>query len=124
MTAFEGDVVRLTGLSVRAHHGVFAFERERGQDFVLDLEVSVDLAAAAASGRLEDTVHYGELAERVAAAVATDPVDLIETVAERAASVALSFPAARAVRVTVHKPQAPIDVPFGDVSVTVVRTRP
>lgn len=121
MPRFDGDLIRLSGLEVRAHHGVFDFERERGQRFVIDAEVSVDLGAAARSDELARTVHYGELAEAISAAVERDPVDLIETVAERAADVALSFDGVRAVRLTVHKPEAPIDLPFGDVSVTVVR---
>lgn len=102
---------------------MFDFERADGQDFVIDVSVAVDLAAAAASDELERTVHYGELAEAVVAAVERDPVDLIETVAERVAAVALGFAAAREVEVTVHKPQAPISVPFADVAVTIVRGR-
>ncbi|MGH3703882.1 MAG: dihydroneopterin aldolase [Agromyces sp.] len=119
----RGDRITLTGLRVRAHHGVFDFERAEGQEFVIDVSVAVDLAAAAASDELDRTVHYGELAEAVVAAVERDPVDLIETVAERVAAVALGFAAVDAVEVTVHKPQAPITVPFGDVAVTIVRGR-
>lgn len=119
----QGDRITLTGLRVRAHHGVFDFERADGQEFVIDVVVGVDLAAAAAGDELARTVHYGELAEQVVAAVERDPVDLIETVAERVAAVALSFEAAEAVEVTVHKPQAPITVPFTDVAVTIVRRR-
>jgi len=117
------DRIALTGIRVRAHHGVFEFERVEGQEFVIDVAVAVDLAAAASGDDLERTVHYGELAEAVAAAVERDPVDLIETVAERVAGVALGFPAVEEVEVTVHKPQAPITVPFTDVSVTIVRGR-
>ena len=117
------DRITLTGVRVRAHHGVFDFEREQGQEFVIDVSVAVDLAAAASGDDLGRTVHYGELAEAVADAVRRDPVDLIETVAERVAAVALSFDAADEVEVTVHKPQAPITVPFADVSVTIVRRR-
>ena len=57
------------------------------------------------------------------AAVERDPVDLIETVAERVAAVALAHPAVEEVEVTVHKPEAPIGVPFADVAVTIVRGR-
>lgn len=117
-----GDSITLTGIRVRAHHGVYDFEREGGQDFVIDLTVGIDLRRAAQSDDVSATIHYGELAERVAAAVASDPVDLIETVAERVAGIALSYPAALDVRVTVHKPDAPISVPFGDVAVTIVRS--
>ena len=118
----SGDRITLTGLRVRAHHGVFDFERAEGQDFVIDVTAWLDLGAAARGGELAATVHYGELAEAVTDAVASDPVDLIETVAERVARVVLSFPAERT-EVTVHKPDAPISVPFGDVAVTVVRDR-
>lgn len=117
------DRITLTGVRVRAHHGVFDFERAEGQEFVIDVSVAVDLAAAASADDLDRTVHYGELAEAVVAAVERDPVDLIETVAERVAAVALGFPAVDEAEVTVHKPQAPISVPFTDVSVTIVRGR-
>lgn len=115
------DRITLTGLEVFAHHGVFDFEREQGQRFILDVEVAVDLSAAAAGDALEQTVHYGELAEAVVAAVERDPVDLIETVAERVITIALGFPGVRQADVTVHKPDAPIDAKFSDVSVRMVR---
>jgi len=117
------DRITLTGVRVRAHHGVFDFEREQGQEFVIDVSVAVDLSAAASGDDLGRTVHYGELAEAVVAAVERDPVDLIETVAERVAAVALAHPAVEEVEVTVHKPEAPIGVPFADVAVTIVRGR-
>ncbi len=123
MLSMTGDHLTLTGLRAFAHHGVFAEERENGQEFVLDLTVWLDLASAAKSDDLARTLHYGELAERVVAAVERDPVDLIETVAERVAALVLEHPAADSVRVTVHKPSAPITVPFSDVSVTVTRGR-
>lgn len=115
------DRITLTGLEVYAHHGVFDFERERGQRFLIDAEIAVDLAPAAAGDALARTVHYGELAEAIAASVGRDPVDLIETVAERVAAVALGFAGVQSARITVHKPDAPIDLPFADVSVTVER---
>ncbi|TCK41385.1 dihydropteroate synthase [Leucobacter luti] len=115
------DRITLTGLEVFAHHGVFDFERERGQRFVIDAEVSVDLSSAAAGDTLAQTVHYGELASAIVAAVERDPVDLIETVAERIAGVALRFPGVREARITVHKPDAPIEATFADVSVSIVR---
>jgi len=117
------DRITLTGVRVRAHHGVYDFEREQGQEFVIDVSVAVDLSAAASGDDLGATVHYGELADAVVAAVERDPVDLIETVAERVAAVALGYPAVDEVEVTVHKPEAPISVPFTDVAVTIVRGR-
>ncbi|WP_235928828.1 dihydroneopterin aldolase [Marisediminicola senii] len=123
MSAVPRDSITLTGLRARGNHGVFAHEREDGQEFVVDVTVAVDLAGAAASDDLSRTIHYGVLAEEVVAAVERHPVDLIETVAERIAAVVLAHPAAHSVRVTVHKPQAPITVPFTDVAVTIVRDR-
>jgi len=115
------DRITLTGIRVRAHHGVYDFEREQGQEFVIDVSVAIDLAPAASGDELANTVHYGELAVAVAQAVERDPVDLIETVAERVAAVALGFAGVEEAEVTVHKPQAPIEVPFADVAVTIVR---
>ena len=123
MTEPPADEIQLTGLRVEAHHGVLEHERRDGQVFVVDVTVRLPLGEAAATDDLGRTVHYGELAEAVVVAVASDPVDLIETVAERVAGVALAFPAVREVVVTVHKPAAPIAVPFDDVSVTITRRR-
>jgi dihydroneopterin aldolase len=117
------DRITLTGLRATGHHGVFEHERIDGQVFVIDVTVHLSLHDAATSDDLGDTVHYGELAEQVVDAVERDPVDLIETVAERVAAVALGFRRADSVDVTVHKPDAPITVPFADVSVSITRTR-
>lgn len=117
------DRISLIGLKIQANHGVFDFEREQGQLFIIDVVAWVDLAVAAGSDDLAKTVHYGELAEEIVAAVAADPVDLIETVAERVAQVVLAHDVVERVEVTVHKPQAPISVEFADVAVTIVRSR-
>jgi len=115
------DQITLTGLRARAHHGVFEEERRDGQLFIVDVTVSLDFSRAAASDDLGLTIHYGELAEEIIAAVENDPVDLIETVAERVAAVVLAHRAAQLVTVTLHKPEAPIAVAFDDVSVTITR---
>ena len=115
------DNITLTGLRANAFHGVFEEERRVGQVFVIDAVVYLDLTAAAASDDLDRTIHYGELAEEIVTAVESDPVDLIETVAERVARVVLAHKAATATTITVHKPSAPIAVPFEDVSVTITR---
>lgn len=115
------DLLRLTGLRVRGHHGVLPQERRDGQDFVVDVVLHLDLRPAGASDDLARTVHYGELAERLAAVIAGEPVDLLEMLAARLADVCLESPLVRTAEVTVHKPQAPIRAPFADVSVTIVR---
>lgn len=117
------DEITLTGLRVRGFHGVYPHERREGQDFVVDLVLQLDTRPAAASDAVEDTVHYGELAEEVAAIVAGDPVDLLETLGQRIADAALAHDRVHAVRVTVHKPEAPIPLSFADVSVTIRRAR-
>jgi dihydroneopterin aldolase len=117
------DTIILTGLRATAYHGVFDHEKRDGQEFLIDVTVHLDFSAAAAGDDLGQTVHYGILAEAVVSAVESDPVDLIETVAERIAAVALGYPAVQLVEVTLHKPSAPITVPFADVAVRIVRSR-
>ena len=115
--------IELRGLRVRGHHGVYDFERAEGQDFLIDVTLELDLAKAAASDDVTDTVHYGELAERLAAVVAGEPVNLIETLADRLVAVCLADARVAAATVTVHKPHAPIPRDFADVAVTLRRTR-
>ncbi len=118
-----GDRIALTGLRVRGFHGVFEHERRDGQEFVVDAELEVSIDAAAASDELADTVDYGDLAQRLAAVVAGDPVNLLETLVGRLAQECLADPRVRAATVTVHKPQAPISHQFTDVAVTMRRQR-
>jgi dihydroneopterin aldolase len=115
------DRITLSGLRVRGHHGVLAEERRDGQDFVVDAVLHLDTRGAAASDELTDTVDYNELATRLAAVVSGEPYDLLETLADRLATVCLSHRLVFEVEVTVHKPDAPIALAFSDVSVTVVR---
>lgn len=114
----------MVGIECWGHHGVFEHERRDGQLFVIDLTLGVDTRPAAASDALADTVDYGSLVAEVARAVANDPVDLIETLAERIAGVCLLDSRVEWARVTVHKPDAPIENPFGDVRLTITRTAP
>jgi dihydroneopterin aldolase len=118
-----GDTIELRGLRGHGHHGVYAAERATGQSFVVDVTLWLDLADAGRSDDVTDTVHYGELATDVVAVVEGEPVQLIETLAERIAVVCLSRGRVARARVTVHKPEAPIEVPFEDVAVTVERSR-
>jgi len=117
------DRISLTGLRVRGHHGVYEHERRDGQDFVVDVVLELPTDTAAGSDDVADTVHYGELAERVAAVVGGEPVNLLETLAARLAQVCLADPRVAAATVTVHKPQAPIPLAFDDVAVTIRRDR-
>jgi 7,8-dihydroneopterin aldolase/epimerase/oxygenase len=117
------DRIELTGLRVRGRHGVFDAERRDGQDFVVDVALELDVSGAAGSDELADTVDYGVLAQNLARVVEGEPVNLIETLAERLVAVCLADGRVAAAVVTVHKPQAPIPLAFTDVAVTVRRTR-
>ncbi len=117
------DRISLRGLTVHGRHGVYAVERARGQDFVVDVDLCLDLAPAARSDDVRDTVHYGDLAQALSDVVSGEPVQLIETLAQRLAELCLADSRVRTVEVTVHKPQAPIPLTFTDVSVTVLRCR-
>ena len=117
------DELAVTGIECFAHHGVFDFEKREGQVFVVDLVLGIDTRPAAASDDLADTVNYGTLVEDVKAAVERDPVDLIETVAQRITDVCLLDTRVEWARVTLHKPDAPIDATYSDVALTITRTR-
>ena len=117
------DQVALRGLAGFGHHGVFDFEREQGQRFVADVVCSLDLAPAAETDDLQQTVDYGVLAADVVADIEGDPLDLIEALADRIARTCLRRPAVQSVEVTVHKPDAPMPVPATDVAVTLTRSK-
>ncbi len=117
------DRITLTGVRATGYHGVYEHERREGQVFIADVVLELSLADAARSDDVADTVHYGELADQVAAVLAGDPADLLETVAQRVTDRALGYARVDAVEVTIHKPQAPIAVPFDDVSVSIRRVR-
>ena len=117
------DELSITGIECFAHHGVFDFEKREGQVFVVDLVLGIDTRPAAASDDLVDTVNYGTLVADVKAAVERDPVDLIETVAQRITDVCLLDTRVEWARVTLHKPDAPIDATYSDVALTITRTR-
>ena len=117
------DELAVLGIECFGHHGVFEHERRDGQTFVIDLALGMDTRPGAASDDLRDTVDYGSLVGQVTAAVARDPVDLIETLADRIAGVCLLDTRVEWARVTVHKPDAPIDARFSDVRLTITRSR-
>ncbi len=127
LTADDGrtlDRISLVGLVATGHHGVLASERRDGQPFGADVVLHLDTRAAAAADDLALTANYVDLAARVEAILAGDPVDLIETLAQRIAEAALTLPGVEVVDVVVHKPHAPIPAAFDDVEVAIRRRRP
>lgn len=118
------DEITLTGLRAFGRHGVYEEERRDGQDFVVDATLYVSTKRAAETDDVADTVHYGEVAERIVELVQGDPVNLLESLADRIArDILTGYPLVRRISVTIHKPQAPLTVPFQDVAVTVRRSR-
>jgi len=117
------DRILLTGLRARGNHGVYDFERADGQDFVVDVDLEIDLSSAAASDDVTDTVHYGELADALVAIITGPPVNLIEALAARLLTTCLDDSRVAAATITVHKPQAPIAHAFTDVAVRLRRER-
>ena len=118
------DSIFVTGLVLHAHHGVGDDEGRIGQQFLVDLVLDLDLAAAAGSDKLIDTVNYAELVDTVTAAFRAKRHRLVEAAAGAVADAVLAaFPRVARLRVTVHKPHAPIAAVFADVGVTLVRVR-
>lgn len=112
------DRITLTGIRAYGYHGVLESEARDGQEFIIDIDLSVDFAAAARTDDLTATVDYGAVARLVVETVASTRFNLIEALSDEIARRILDLHAPVAVTVTVHKPHAPIDVPFTDVSVT------
>jgi len=118
------DRIEIFGIEAFGFHGVFAHEKTDGQIFRVDVVLDVDLSKAAESDELADTVDYGAVSDLVATHIAGPSFALIEKLAGTIATSLLSqFPSVQRVSVTVHKPQAPIAVKFGDVAVTINRQR-
>ncbi|MBR1811143.1 MAG: dihydroneopterin aldolase [Clostridia bacterium] len=114
------DKIIIKGLEIFAFHGVHAFEKENGQPFILDAELTVDLSAAARSDALGDTVSYSEIIKTVTDAFTLDKYDLIERAAGAVIDAVLrAYPAVKKITVTVKKPEAPIDAKFQYVAVQI-----
>lgn len=118
------DRIFISGLSLHAYHGVMAYEAKVGQTFTIDLELTIDLAAAARSDKVADTVSYDKVVDCASKTFTAQRFRLIEAAAGKVADALLAaFPRLQGVTVTIHKPHAPIAATFSDVSVTLVRSR-
>ena len=118
------DTIFVTGLSIHARHGVMEHETEVGQRFVIDLELYTDLSEPSRTDRLADTVSYADVVATTTAAFKNTNYKLLERAAGAVADAILShFPRIRAVKITVHKPHAPIAAIFDDVGIMLTRSR-
>jgi len=117
----KSDQIIISGIKATGFHGVFDHERENGQEFAVDLVVQLAPSNASTSDDLVDTVDYGAISQCVYDRIVGEAFHLIETLAERIAEDVLAMPGVDGIEVTVHKPQAPIPVPFDNVSLRIVR---
>jgi len=118
------DQIVLTGIHGFGYHGLFEQERKDGQDFFVDLTLSVDLKAGSQSDSIADTVNYAEITDLVVEELTSNPVNLIEKLAARIAERVLNqHIKVSSVTVTVHKPQAPVAAQLKDIAVVVTRSR-
>ena len=116
------DLIKITGISAKGFHGVFESERKKGQKFIVDIELSINLTNL--NDDLSKTINYAEVAQIAHDNITGNPVLLIETLAENIAkSVLNKYKKAKQVKVIVHKPKAPLTLKFKDVSVEIIRTR-
>jgi 7,8-dihydroneopterin aldolase/epimerase/oxygenase len=118
------DRIFVSGLLIHAHHGVMPHEENVGQRFVIDLELAIDLAPAGRSDKLADTASYSAIVDTATRAFTRESFQLVEAAAGVVAEALLAgFPKVSSVRVTVHKPHAPIAAIFNDVGVSILRMR-
>ena len=116
------DLIEIKGIKSFGFHGVFESEKVTGQDFYVDVVLEVDLTRASVSDDVSDTINYAEVTDLVVAEITGDPVSLIEKLAGNIADqIKATYPQASSVSVTVHKPQAPVNAQFKDISVTINR---
>ena len=118
------DTIFIKGVSIHARHGYLDYEAEVGQRFVIDLELTADIAEASISDRLSDTVSYANVVAVATAAFKDANYKLLERAAGAVAeAVLIAFPKVSTIKITVHKPHAPIAAIFDDVGVILMRHR-
>ena len=119
-----GDKIKVTGIEAIGYHGLYDSEREIGQPFIVDVELELDLEKAGKTDDLSHSVDYNDIAVLIHNEIVGPPMKLLETMAENICEKILkAYPNVEEIKVTVHKPRAPISVPFGDVSITIKRER-
>lgn len=117
--------IHIFGLRVYGYHGVLEHERIDGQYFIVDAKISIDADRAVATDEIANTISYAEIAQLISDNVRNNPVNLLETLSQRLADEVLfaASPWASKVKITVSKPDAPIDLYFDNVSVTATAKR-
>ena len=116
------DYIDLKGISGFGHHGIFEFERENGQNFIVDVELELESKRASKSDSISDAVDYSQVAKDVYELIVGEPVNLIERLAHNIASELLRKYPLKAVEVVVHKPNAAVGVSISDIAVRIKRS--
>jgi dihydroneopterin aldolase len=112
----------VTGVKAFGYHGVLPHEATEGQEFIVDLLITLDLRAVSLSDDLQETINYADLAQIAHDNIVGERVQLIERLAGRIAEeISSAYSQITSVSVTVHKPHAPVTVDFEDISVTITR---
>jgi dihydroneopterin aldolase len=117
------DVIHLRGLEFYAYHGLLPEERTLGQKFLVDMDIFLSLQMAGNSDKVEDTVSYAEVYSIIRKYMLGEPVNLLENLAEQIACQVLASFSCSAVRIEIHKPQAPVPGIFRDISVEIWREK-
>ena len=116
------DQIRVTGIKAFGYHGVLPHEATDGQEFIVDLLITLDLRAVSLSDDLNETINYADLAQIAHDNIVGERVQLIERLAGRIAEeISSAYSQITSVSVTVHKPHAPVTVDFEDISVTITK---
>jgi dihydroneopterin aldolase len=118
------DLIEIKGVFGFGHHGLLDAERENGQGFLVDAVLYLDLSSVSRSDLIDDTVNYSAVCDVILAQIVGPAVLLIERLAGQIADRILAdFSLVSAVKITVHKPDAPVAVKVKDISVSIERTR-
>lgn len=117
------EIIRLNNMIFYAHHGYYQAERELGQKFEVDIEMTCDLTHAVESDDLHDTINYKRVYENVSKIFISTKFTLIETLAERISRNILSQFPIHSIRIRVRKPQVALNGFLDNVEVELYRTR-
>ncbi len=117
------DKVLITGIKTFGYHGVFEDEKKNGQTFIIDLEYSYDTNKATQTDDLIHAIDYGSVAIRTKAIVETGSFNLIEKLADHLAETLLKEFTFNSIKISIHKPNAPINLEFSDVVVVAERKK-
>ena len=118
----QDDEIRIEQLKVFAHHGVLAEEQELGQNFYVNAVLYTDIHRAGLEDNLFYTIDYGQVCQFITDWMQQNTYQLLEAVAEKLSkAILLKYDRVTAVSLEIRKPEAPIRLPFGCISVKVYR---